>query len=101
MTTITNQQNNSDEILPASPSWREFSVQFFKFLSNGHPQDPSTFPIPANPVRLMPGGLERIVPDGFVLIGSVKVVDRVSSLEQDRAWMNPISAEKLVYRISK
>lgn len=51
----------------------------------------------------MPGGLERIVLDGFVLIGSGKVADRVSSLRhsESREWMNPISAEKLVYRVSE
>lgn len=53
----------------------------------------------------MPGGLERIVPDAFVLMGSGKVADRVSSSSLEvpgsREWMNPISAEKLVYRISE
>lgn len=92
---------NIDEILPASPSWREFAVQFFKFLSGGHLQDPTTFPIPANPIGIMPGGLERIVSDAFVLIGSGKVADRVSSLGSSREWMSPISAEKLVYRINR
>lgn len=94
---------NLDEILPASPSWREFAVQFFKFLSRGHPQDPTIFPIPANPIRLMPGGLECIASDAFVLIGSGKVADRVSSVKQheSREWMKPISAEKLVYRVGE
>jgi len=93
----------NNEILPVSPSWREFAVQFFKFLSRGHPQDPTIFPIPANPIRLMPGGLECITPDGFVLLGSGKVADRVSILKHQgsRGWMNPISAEKLVYRVSE
>lgn len=91
---------NLDETLPASSSWREFTVQFFKFLSGGHPQDSTTFPIPANPIRQMPGGLERVTPDAFTLLGSGKVGDRASTYESQE-WMKPISAEKLVYRISE
>ena len=89
--------------MPASPSWREFVAQFFKFLSNGHPEDPAIFPIPGLPIRLMPGGLERITPDAFALMDSRQVADRVSSLKhhEPREWMKPISAKKLVYRVSK
>lgn len=49
----------------------------------------------------MPGGLERIVPDAFTLIGSGKVADRVLREPEfgSEPWMKPISAEKLVYRV--
>lgn len=60
------------------------------------------FPIPSNPVRIMPGGLRGIVEDAFVLIGDGKVADRNSNLAlaaRTEAWMKPISGEKLVYRI--
>jgi len=46
----------------------------------------------------MPGGLERIVNDGFALLGPGSMVDRESS--RTEAWMKPVSAEKLVYKIS-
>jgi len=91
------------EILPASPSWRDLTVAFFRYLSGGSPTDPTRFPIAANPIRLMPGGLDRIVPDAFALIGSGKVSDRVLYEKEygSRPWMRPISGEKLVYRIGE
>jgi hypothetical protein len=50
-------------------------------------------------VRLMPGGLAKIVPDGFMLIGSGKVADREKKETRNEEWMRKISAEKLVYRV--
>ncbi len=52
-----------------------------------------------NPVRKMPGGLERIVPDGFALLSGL--VSERQGLEQRREeeHMRPISGEKLVYTI--
>ncbi|TFK38490.1 chaperonin 10-like protein [Crucibulum laeve] len=93
------QYNN--RILPASPTWRAFSVAFFAWLSAGAPDDATRFPIAANPVRLMPGGLERVATDGFELLGAGNVVSRarVDEKEEEREWMRPISGEKLVYRI--
>ncbi|CAA7264552.1 unnamed protein product [Cyclocybe aegerita] len=86
-----------DDVLPASPSWRQFTIAFYHFLSTGAAADASKFPIPANPVRLMPGGLASIVSDGFALLGSGKVRDR--QFTSQGVMMNPISAEKLVYNI--
>lgn len=59
------------------------------------------FPIAGNPVRLMPGGLEGIVRDGFALLGSGKVRERNTNVQDqgDKDWMQPISAEKLVYQL--
>jgi hypothetical protein len=51
-------------------------------------------------VRLMPGGLERVVPDGFALLGAGSVSQR-TKLARSEEYMHPISAEKLVYRISQ
>jgi hypothetical protein len=95
--------HTTGEILPASPSWRDLTVAFFRYLSGGSPTDPTRFPIAANPIRLMPGGLDRIVPDAFALIGSGKVSDRVLYEKEygSRPWMRPISGEKLVYRIGE
>ncbi|GLB42901.1 putative zinc-binding oxidoreductase [Lyophyllum shimeji] len=83
--------------IPASPSWRAFTVEFFKFLSAGSPTDPSRFPISPLPTRLMPGGLSNIVTDAFPLLGSGKVMDR--SYQGSEPWLKPISAEKLVYHV--
>ena len=79
-------------MLPADPTHRAFAVAFFEYLS-------SSLPIKANPVRLMPGGLGKIVSDGFALIGSGKVADREKAKVRAEEWMRKISAEKLVYRI--
>lgn len=45
----------------------------------------------------MPGGLERLVPDAFALLGSGKLTDR--NYNGDESWLKPISGEKLVYHI--
>lgn len=47
----------------------------------------------------MPGGLEKIVEDGFTLIGSGEVADREMAEARREKWMAKISAEKQVYRI--
>ncbi len=83
--------------IPASPSWRALTVEFFKFLSSASPTDRSRFPIEPIPTRLMPGGLERIVPDAIALLGSGKVVDRIHV--GNEPWLKPISGEKLVYHV--
>ncbi|KAF9530686.1 chaperonin 10-like protein [Crepidotus variabilis] len=85
------------ETLPASPTWRAFTVAFFEFMSQATLQGHDVFPIAPNPVRLMDGGLERIVQDGFALLGSGKVADR-QRIEETNG-LRPISGEKLVYSI--
>jgi len=76
--------------VPASPHARAFAVDFYRWLSEGEKLQP-------NPVREMPGGLERVVDDGFALLGTGSMKDR----EQRRVepWMVPIGAEKLVYNL--
>lgn len=83
------------EPMPADPAWRAFTVAFYKWLSTANPD---RFPIAPNPVRLMPGGLDRIVADGFTLLGSGKLVERTSAGGSE-PWMRPISGEKLVYHL--
>ncbi|KAK4038798.1 ToxD-like protein [Parachaetomium inaequale] len=77
-------------VVPASAEARRFAATFYKWLSKGGKLE-------ANPIRLMPGGLDRVVDDGFVLLGSGTMEAR----QRDRTeeWMRPISAEKLVYRV--
>jgi len=91
----------NNETIPEDLSWRALTVAFFRYLSAGSHEDPTRFPITPNPVRLMPGGLARVVSDAFQLIGSGKVADRGDHQRdyETEPWMKPISAEKLVYRI--
>lgn len=76
-------------VVPASAEARAFAVAFYKWLSEGRNLEPS-------PVRMMPGGLERVVEDGLTLLGPGKMEDRGSRTEE---WMRPVQAEKLVYQI--
>lgn len=88
----------NDETLPASPEWRAFTVAFFSFLG----RDEQKLPIKPNPVRVMPGGLELMVTEGFALLGDNKVADREKNAVESgsRPWMKPISGEKLVYHLT-
>ena len=76
--------------LPASQEARNFAVAFYKWHSEGGSLKP-------NPLREMPGGLENIVDDGFRLLGSGTMGDR--DAKSEKAWMKPLSAEKMVYKI--
>lgn len=77
--------------LPASQEARNFAVAFYKWLSEGGKLKP-------NPLREMPGGLGNIVDDGFRLLGSGTMGDR--DAKSEKAWMKPLSAEKMVYSIA-
>ncbi|UNI21594.1 hypothetical protein JDV02_007569 [Purpureocillium takamizusanense] len=83
-------------IIPANPEAREFATHFFNFLSSQAREDKVV--LEPNPVRAMPGGLERITLDGFALLGSGSVASR-TALKRDEPYMKPISGEKLVYSI--
>lgn len=76
-------------VVRTSPAKRSFTASFFKWLSDGGLLHP-------NPVRVMPGGLEKIVEDGFELLGT-----GVSNRGHERIeeHMRPISGEKLVYKV--
>ena len=78
--------------LPASEASRAFAVAFYRWLSTGGK-------LKANPIRLMPGGLAKVVEDGFALLGSGSMGDRAHGKEEE--WMRPISAEKMVYRVAE
>lgn len=79
-------------IVPASTRARRFAVAFNRWLSEWGK-------LLANPVRRMPGGLTRVVQDGFMLLGAGSMEDRA----KDRAepWMKPLSAEKMVYMVNQ
>jgi hypothetical protein len=48
----------------------------------------------------MPGGLDRVVPDGFELLGSLQVSARSADSRRTEPWMRPVSGEKVVYSLS-
>jgi len=83
-------------VLPASQSAHTFAKDFYAFLSGPGPSGKAR--LEPNPVRLMPGGLERVVPDGFSLLGSGSVSQR-TRLTRTEDYMRPIGGEKLVYKI--
>ena len=78
--------------LPANAEAREFAVAFYAWLSEGRNIVP-------NPTRIMPGGLEEVVEDGFLLLGTGSMADRGGDRREEE-HMRPVSGEKLVYRIS-
>jgi len=64
--------------VPASPETRRFAVEFYRWLSEGGKLEP-------NPVREMPGGLERVVEDGFALLGTGSM--QVREQRREEPWM--------------
>lgn len=82
--------------IPANPEARVFATKFFNFLSTAAAD--GKVKLEPNPVRLMPGGLEKIVPDGFVLLGSGLVTQRPDT-SRNEDYMRPVSGEKMVYKI--
>jgi NADPH:quinone reductase-like Zn-dependent oxidoreductase len=76
-----------------SPAARAFAVAFYAWLGKAMGSD--LMPVP---VRSMPGGLEKVVEDGFALLGAGGMEDR--QVKRTEEWMRPVSAEKLVYRVS-
>lgn len=76
-------------VVHTSPAKRSFATAFYKWLSDGGLLQP-------NPVRVMPGGLEKVVPDGFTVLGT-DVTSRGHGRKEHH--MRPISGEKLVYKV--
>ncbi|KAF5235709.1 hypothetical protein FANTH_11589 [Fusarium anthophilum] len=83
--------------IPANPDAHAFAKEFYNFLSE--PLLSGRAQLEPNPVRLMPGGLEKVTEDGFCLLGTGLVSER-SKIERTEEYMRPISAEKLVYSLS-
>jgi hypothetical protein len=82
-------------IIPESPEARRFAVAFYQWLSKAT-EDGKVSLVP-NPIRSMPGGLEKIAEDGFVLLGTGTMEDREH--QRTEPWMAPVRAEKLVYTL--
>ncbi|KAG5751266.1 hypothetical protein H9Q70_006106 [Fusarium xylarioides] len=72
--------------IPANPQARKFAAEFFKFLGSEAPQGKAK--LESNPVRQMPGGLDKIAEQGLPLVSPNKV-----------PGVRAVSAEKVVYTI--
>jgi NADPH:quinone reductase-like Zn-dependent oxidoreductase len=79
-------------VVGKSSAARTFSVAFYQWLSVALGTE-----LKPVPIRLMPGGLENVVGDGFALLGAGGMEDRQVLRTED--WMRPVSAEKLVYNL--
>lgn len=75
-----------------SDAARSFAAEFYKWL--GARAGSELRPVP---IRVMPGGLEKVVGDGFKLLGAGKMDER--QIDRSKEWMRPVSAEKLVYLV--
>ncbi|EWZ29789.1 chaperonin 10-like protein [Fusarium oxysporum Fo47] len=86
----------NDAVISANPDAHAFAKEFYNFLSQPLPSGRAQ--LQPNPVRLMPGGLEKVAQDGFALLGTGLVSER-SKIGRPDDYMRPISAEKLVYSL--
>ena len=50
-------------VFPSNPKARNFATTFYVWLSEGGKSVP-------NPIRLIPGGLKKVVKDGFAVLGT-------------------------------
>ncbi|CAJ2514182.1 Uu.00g023010.m01.CDS01 [Anthostomella pinea] len=66
----------------ASPAARGFAVKFYEWLGKALGDG-----LKAAPIRLMPGGLEKVVGDGFALLGAGGMTNR--TVERNEVWMKP------------
>lgn len=83
--------------LEEDPVSRAFCTSFYNYIS---PPNATTLTIKPSKTRIMPGGLERVVKDGFRLLGVNLIGERKEEEKKSgEEWMRPISAEKLVYLI--
>jgi len=79
-------------IIPVNEDARAFAAAFYDYIAE-HPLKP-------NPVRRMPGGLERVAEDGFALLGGGLMATR-KQLQRDEEYMRPISGDKITYTLVK
>ncbi|CRG91355.1 hypothetical protein PISL3812_08403 [Talaromyces islandicus] len=77
--------------LPANPEARRFAAAFFKYISN------TSFLLPV-PIRLMPGGMDEIISEGFAVLRNSSLTSG-TGLDRKEAHLQPVSMEKLVYKI--
>lgn len=80
-------------VVRSSTAKRAFASAFYKWLSDGGLLHP-------NPIRVMPGGLEKVVKDGLKLLGTgVSSRNAGGGNGRQEEHMRPISGEKIVYLV--
>ncbi|KAH8688503.1 chaperonin 10-like protein [Ilyonectria robusta] len=83
--------------LLADQEARKFAAAFFKFIGQSTASDLN---VPQSvPIRLMPGGIEKIVSGGFSVLRQSPLASGDGSQRSMEAHLRPVSAEKLVYKI--
>ncbi|KAI3573109.1 chaperonin 10-like protein [Fusarium oxysporum f. sp. albedinis] len=80
-------------VIPSTTDSREFAAAFFNFLSSGAASNEAK--LQPNPVRVLPGGLDKISSEGFGLLSGSPQPDQ----GQTREVLKPVSGEKIVYLI--
>jgi hypothetical protein len=83
--------------LPANAEARSFAAAFYKYIGQESTSELNI--LQPSPVRLMPGGLEEIVSDGFAVLRNSSLASGAGSDLEGKTHLRPISMEKLVYRI--
>ena len=83
--------------LPANANARSFAAAFFKYV--GQESTPGSSLLQSVPVRLMPGGMDRIIPDGFSVLRNSPMISKTGPDTKDEHHLRPVSMEKLVYKI--
>jgi hypothetical protein len=82
--------------IPANAEARAFAAAFYQYLGSG--VGTAQIKLHPTPVRVMPGGLEKIPTDGFALLsGSFKPEGQVQKDYDDS--LRPISGEKILYKL--
>jgi hypothetical protein len=83
--------------IPANTKARAFGAALYKYLGSG--VESGQIKLYPNPIRVMPGGLEKIPSDGFALLsGSFKPVKQ--DQKDTTGHLGPISGEKIIYVVS-
>ncbi|KAH8744840.1 chaperonin 10-like protein [Diaporthe sp. PMI_573] len=83
--------------IPANTRARAFGAAFYQYLGSG--VEPRQIKLHPNPIRVMPGGLEKIPSDGFALLsGSFK--PEKQDQKDTAGHLRPVSGEKIVYVVA-
>ncbi|OJJ08325.1 hypothetical protein ASPVEDRAFT_47489 [Aspergillus versicolor CBS 583.65] len=82
--------------IPANAEARAFAAAFYQYLGSG--VGTAQIKLHPSPVRVMPGGLEKIPTDGFALLSGSFKRDSEGQKDHDD-HLRPISGEKIVYKL--
>ncbi|KAF5004135.1 hypothetical protein FDECE_9349 [Fusarium decemcellulare] len=83
-------------VIPANAKTRAFAAAFYQYLGSG--AQSGEIRLHPAPIRVMPGGLERIPSDGFALLSGGFKPERQDKKDTED-HLRPISGEKIVYDV--